>query len=87
MAIDPRELDHMPKAGVALPEGRKCGNCGYDLTGLMSGGKCPECGTTITPPKSKRLADNLTDAPLGYLKRLAGAQALAMVSSDRKSVV
>ena len=82
MAIDPRELDSMPRTGSPLPEGRTCTSCGYDLTGLMSGGKCPECGTTITPPRSnKRLADNLTDAPLGYLKRLAAAQIGAMLAS------
>ena len=36
-------------AGIRLrqrPDNRWCRNCGYDLTGNVSG-KCPECGTVI----------------------------------------
>lgn len=25
----------------------KCGQCGYDLTGSVIGGTCPECGTSV----------------------------------------
>ena len=31
---------------VPDPENRSCRNCGYDLTGNVSG-RCPECGTVI----------------------------------------
>jgi len=49
-------------------------SCGYDLTGLRHGDRCPECGTTIAPRRpSKRSQDNLTDAPMDYLRTLRRA--------------
>jgi hypothetical protein len=35
-----------------------CRNCGYDLRGSSSGGKCPECGEAISAP-----ASNATEGP------------------------
>lgn len=37
-----------------------CGNCAYDLTGIMSG-TCPECGTPI-PNQSTRLRSRINQS-------------------------
>ena len=62
---------------------RVCVRCKYNLRGLETGGVCPECGTAITSRKKTiRFADNLVDAPIGYIKLLAvglGIQALMVV--------
>ena len=55
-----------------INEDRKCVRCGYNLRGLETTGACPECGTAITGgKKSVRLADNLVDAPIGYIRLMA----------------
>lgn len=56
-----------------------CLKCGYSLQGLRVGGKCPECGTIIAPPKSSATRDDhMTDAPIPYLKGMAGGYFLMM---------
>lgn len=58
--------------GQVIGTDRPCIRCGYNLRGLETNGACPECGTAITQAKkSVRLADNLTDAPLGYIRLMA----------------
>lgn len=49
---------------------RKCRRCDYNLRGLPAGGVCPECGTPFKPAAVGRFCDNLTDAPLEYLRTL-----------------
>lgn len=77
MPIDPRELrgrNARPSFGEVIDSDRPCGKCGYNLKGLASGGRCPECGYPITRRGRKgaaRFSDNLVDAPLFYLKTLA----------------
>lgn len=44
--------------------------CGYDLQGLRKGVRCPECGTVSRSGRKIKLNDNLTDAPVGYLRML-----------------
>jgi hypothetical protein len=48
-----------------------------DHRGLPAGGRCPECGHPIRRRgRDRRFTDNLTDAPLFYLKTLAFGLAL-----------
>lgn len=70
MAIDPDFLPARALDEVILTE-HPCPKCGYELRGLKAGGVCPECGAAIRSPKAKRFADNLTDAPMWFLSRLA----------------
>lgn len=49
---------------------RKCRKCGYSLKGLPQGGVCPECGTPFAGVRVGRFCDNLTDAPIEYLRTL-----------------
>ncbi|MEX2218868.1 MAG: hypothetical protein WD749_08915 [Phycisphaerales bacterium] len=85
MPIDPRELRPTKRTFVDIVDtDRPCGRCGYSLRGLPTNGKCPECGLPIghrARKGARRFADNLTDAPLMYLKTLAwGAGLLAVCS-------
>lgn len=58
--------------GEVLTEDRLCRKCNYSLKGLHAGGLCPECGTPIPAPKKKVLGgDNLSDAPVRYLRKLS----------------
>ena len=56
-----------------VSDDRTCANCDYALAGLPINGTCPECGTPIPRRTSAKLpsGDNLTDAPIGYLRQLA----------------
>ncbi len=56
--------------GELIQGERPCVNCNYDLNGLRTGQKCPECGTVIKGGSRARRSDNLTDAPMSYLKSL-----------------
>lgn len=78
-----------PGIGAVITESRACGTCGYDLKGLKTGGRCPECGTPITAHRSSgRFGDNLCDAPIGYLRHLRLAQGLiAFVALSGMGVV
>jgi hypothetical protein len=83
MPIDPRELRPNANAPYELiTSDRKCGRCGYSLKGLPSNGRCPECGKPIAGSKRghRRFSDNLSDAPLYYLKALAWGTGLLAVS-------
>lgn len=52
---------------------RSCRRCGYNLKGLPGGSVCPECGTPSRDVSIQgRFNDNLTDAPLEYLRTLRG---------------
>ncbi len=69
MPIHERTLRQM--AGITeIETDRPCRSCGYNLKGLRNGLVCPECGTPIRAPTVGRFANNMVDAPLGYLKQL-----------------
>jgi hypothetical protein len=74
MPIDPRELRPSKNALVTIIDtDRLCGRCRYNLKGLPSNGRCPECGRPVASLRSgkRTFTDNLADAPLFYLKALA----------------
>ncbi len=66
--------------GDLAPPDWTCIKCDYSLVGLRVGGKCPECGTIIAPPKSSATRDDhMTDAPIPYLKGMAAGYLLMML--------
>lgn len=71
----------VPSPAEVISSDRLCGKCRYNLRGLSYSGRCPECGHPIRGGGRtgfRRLSDNLTQAPLYYLKTLAiGAWLLA----------
>jgi hypothetical protein len=82
MPIDTREL--IGKGGKSfdlITDDRLCDQCRYNLKGLPSNGKCPECGRPIRRRRSKRFADHLVDAPAFYLRTLTLGLALLAVFS------
>lgn len=54
--------------GAVIVDDRACGKCGYNLKGLRTGGKCPECGTSIR--KHTPRGESLVEAPREYLEGL-----------------
>lgn len=82
MPIDPATMSvNLP--GEVISTDRPCIRCKYNLRGLEVGGACPECGTAISSgKKTVRFADNLVEAPIGYIKLIAvglGLQAAMVV--------
>ncbi|MGI9015409.1 MAG: hypothetical protein ACR2GY_14345 [Phycisphaerales bacterium] len=41
------EMQQTARGATPLAEDVACLNCGYNLRGLLVGGRCPECGTSI----------------------------------------
>jgi hypothetical protein len=81
--VDPRELKKAARTYVDVIESdRLCGKCRYNLRGLPTNGRCPECGHPIRGGGGRgfrRFSDNLAQAPLFYLKTLAfGSWLLAL---------
>lgn len=83
MPIDPREIrPQKSKLFEVIETDRLCRRCRYNLKGLPLGGKCPECGAPIgAARRGKRFTDNLTDAPIAYLKTLAFGLVLLAIFS------
>ncbi|XAL98790.1 DUF4190 domain-containing protein [Phycisphaeraceae bacterium D3-23] len=72
---DPFDLDE-PAYPAATPQGHiqragfNCTRCGYDLTGSVIGGTCPECGTHINPQHHAHAPNNsmaITSMVMGIL--------------------
>lgn len=82
MPLDPRLLERMT-TGAVITEDRFCDLCRYNLRGLQAGGRCPECGHPIafSPAGVAATVDNLTRAPLFYLKTVALGSILLVVGS------
>jgi hypothetical protein len=81
MPIDTRELRARPGFTEHIAGDRLCGRCRYNLKGLPTNGRCPECGTPIVRSGRRRFTDNLSDAPMFYIKGLGVGAALLAVFS------
>lgn len=62
---------------------RACKGCGYDLTGLRYGGRCPECGRVIRYGRAFEIKerDRLQDAPRLYIRLVQFAFALLVLGA------
>lgn len=71
MPIRTEELERLTRrVPVLIAEQRRCKKCGYDLIGLKTDAKCPECGMAITPPRpANRFTDQMSGAPISWLRR------------------
>ena len=68
-------------------EDRRCIGCGYNLKGLKSSGKCPECGRPIVKRRrGVRGNDSLVHAPTGWLLKFK-AGAMLLMSAAAIAVV
>jgi hypothetical protein len=69
----------MDERGIQSTEGVRttlmCVECGYDLTGLPSSGKCPECGVSVlaTIERPRYTADNRAPVPAWLRRAKVGA--------------
>ncbi|MCE7974754.1 MAG: hypothetical protein DYG92_10620 [Leptolyngbya sp. PLA1] len=71
--IDPRDsIFRRHRPSDPIHEHRQCHRCGYDLIGLKSGDRCPECGVPIRFNPG-RVGESMTEAPKAYLTSLAAA--------------
>lgn len=69
--LDPRDpIFGRNRPSDPISEHRQCHRCGYDLIGLKSGERCPECGAPIRFNPG-RVGESMTEAPKGYLISLA----------------
>lgn len=72
--------------GHVVESSTPCPRCGYDLKGLRSGDRCPECASPIVAGPSstyllnRGLRSSLTDAAPHYLRRFALGSTLMMLS-------
>jgi len=83
MPLDTRYLARL--SGQEILDDTPCAKCGYNLIGLKTNDRCPECGRPIhlhplddepdpgRPVEILRSTGRMVDAPREYVSRLAGA--------------
>lgn len=71
MPVNPDTLPGARGLGSGIEQDRPCLRCGYNLVGLETEGRCPECGTPITRRRAgDPFSDTLVNAPTRYLETL-----------------
>lgn len=76
MKPEPGYLGRSAERDVAIDVDRPCLDCGYNLRGLRSGGRCPECGSPIS--RTTRGDAPLSRMPLSVIRAFRGASWLAV---------
>lgn len=58
----------LPTISDPIVQDRPCPRCSYNLKGLRTGDRCPECGTPIKRAARAQLATAVSDVPIEYLR-------------------
>jgi hypothetical protein len=66
-------------SSLGRKESLRCGRCGYDLTGLPSRSRCPECGV-LRAAARLRDANSLARSSYGVILGVAWREAVALVA-------
>lgn len=69
------------RQGELITEDRPCHACGYNVRGLAIGGRCPECGETITYRRKRSGPPPLGEAPTWYLGTFSSGLLLMALSA------
>ncbi len=60
---------------------RECTRCNYNLRGLPSNGKCPECGLTVVRYTSRTTGTMSDEAPSNFVRQLQAGFVLAFIGA------
>lgn len=58
----------LPTISDPIVQDRPCPRCSYNLKGLRTGDRCPECGTPIKRAARAQQATAISDVPIDYLR-------------------
>jgi uncharacterized Tic20 family protein len=76
-------MSQYPPPRPVQPSSYTCNRCGYDLSGSVVGGGCPECGTPVSEslrlsPQQQRSGNN-TNALLSMILGIVGITACGLL--------
>jgi len=60
----------LPTVSEPVVVDRPCRRCSYNLKGLKTGDRCPECGTPINSARRYVTGDSITECPLAFIHAL-----------------
>lgn len=60
----------LPTISDPIVQDRPCPRCSYNLKGLRTGDRCPECGTPIKRAARAHQASAVSEVPIGYLRTM-----------------